>query len=135
MSSIQKEFTFGTITIKGNLVIGVMKEGIHLDMEDNRKIMSYCYEHFQGRAYGYISYRCNPYSLDPTVYMDVSQQPGLRAIAVVTQQPLCASNVMLERQFYQFALESFRSLETACEWMKKELEISTIPQDQSQMCL
>ncbi|TVZ23023.1 hypothetical protein JM84_1939 [Dokdonia sp. Hel_I_63] len=116
-----REFEFGKIQIEENFVIGIMKEGSHVDRESNQLLLSFCKDYFNGKSFGYISHRLNSYSVDPTVYMDAGNHPGLKAIAVVIDNPLIKSNVALEKQFYNQPFESFYSVEDAKEWLSKLL--------------
>ncbi len=116
-----KEFDFGKIQIEQNFVIGTMKEGSHVDRASNQLLLSFCKDYFSDEPFGYISHRLNSYSVDPTVYMDAGSHPGLKAIAVVFDNPLIKSNVVLEKQFFNQPFESFNSVDEAKKWLSELL--------------
>jgi hypothetical protein len=116
-----KEFEFGKIQIEDNFVIGIMKEGSHVDRESNQLLLSFCNDYFNDEPFGYISYRLNSYSVDPTVYMDAGNHRGLKAIAVVFDNPLIKSNVLLEKQFFNQPFESFNTVNDAKTWLSQLL--------------
>lgn len=114
-----REFAFGTLHIEENIVIGIMKEGAHIDSLSNELLISFCKNFFEEKSFGYISYRLNSYSVDPTVYMDTANHQNLKAIAVVSENPLIKSNVLLERKFFNQPFESFTSIDEAKEWLSQ----------------
>lgn len=116
-----REFEFGKIQIEENFVIGIMNEGSHVDRASNQLLLSFCNDYFNEEPFGYISYRLNSYSVDPTVYMDAGIHKGLKAIAVVFENPLIKSNVLLEKQFFNQPFESFTSVNDAKNWLSQLL--------------
>lgn len=114
-----KEFSFGQLQIEQNIVIGIVNEGIHVCPNIYSAILESCNDIFGNRSFGYISYRLNSYSIDPTVYTHASRLDQLNAIAVVTDNPIIKSNVSIERQFYNKPFELFANLEDAKNWISK----------------
>ncbi|WGK64204.1 hypothetical protein [Croceiramulus getboli] len=112
-----KEFVFGTLTVNHNFVIAEMNEGITFSIIENRQILNYLENVFSGRPYGYISHRVNSYSIDPTVYLDSSQNSKMRAIAIVSDR-VDSSALTLERQFFTQPIETFQNLQDAAKWMQ-----------------
>ena len=98
-----------------------MNEGSHVDRASNQLLLSFCTDYFNEEPFGYISYRLNSYSVDPTVYMDAGIHKGLKAIAVVFENPLIKSNVLLEKQFFNQPFESFTSVNDAKNWLSQLL--------------
>lgn len=118
---ITKKFEFGELHIEDNLAIGIMKEGSHIDPASNRLLLSYCNEVFEEKPFGYLSHRQNSYSVDPTVYIDAANHFGLKAIAVVSQNPVIETNVIIEKQFFNQPFETFKTVEDAKNWLSQVL--------------
>lgn len=114
------ELDFGKITIVDNVLIAELKEGILFDIEDNRKLLNLGHKIFKGMPYGYISNRVNSYAVNPMIYLDSSSTTNLKAIAVVSSNPMCQNNTILEKQFYkeENSFEVFDTLESAINWIK-----------------
>ncbi len=114
------ELDFGKITIVDNILIAELKEGILFDIEDNRKLLNLGNKIFKGMPYGYISNRVNSYAVNPMIYLDSSSTINLKAIAVVSSNPVCQNNTLLEKQFYkeENSFEVFDTLESAINWIK-----------------
>lgn len=74
-----------------------------------------------GKPYAYISHRIHSYSVDPTVYIDAAKQEGLEAIAVVSENPITSTNVLIEKQFFNQPFESFTTIEGAKNWLSQIL--------------
>lgn len=118
---IIKEFEFGKLHIEDNIIIGVMNEGSHIDPLSNRLLLSYCEEIFEKKPFAYLSYRKNSYSVDPTVYIDAANHYGLKAIAVVSQNPLSETNVAIEKHFFNQPFETFKTIDEAKNWLTQVL--------------
>lgn len=114
---------FGKITITDNILIAELNEGILFDVQNNRELLRIGKKVFNGNDYGYISHRVNSYAVNPMVYIESSSTPTLKAIAVVSDNPICKQNTLLERQFYKdtSSFEVFDSLEEAIVWIKTKL--------------
>ncbi|MDT0641723.1 hypothetical protein RM553_02660 [Zunongwangia sp. F363] len=115
------ELDFGSIFIHENVLIAELKEGILFSVENNRKLLELGRDIFEGRPYGYVSYRTNSYAVDPLVYMESSRAANLIAIAVVSNNELVKLNArQVEQKFYKNpgAFEVFDTLEEALVWMK-----------------
>lgn len=117
MNTSKIEFSFGTLRIQKNIVIGVMNEGISLDLEKFEQISIFLTNHFKDKSYGYISHRIHSYSIDPTVYMYVADKDILKAIAIVSNTPLTITNAEFEKQFLKQPLRAFNTLSEARNWL------------------
>ena len=111
---------FGKITIIDNILIAELNEGILFDVENNRKLLNLGNKIFKGMPYGYISNRVNSYAVNPMIYLESSSTINLKAIAVVSSNPVCQQNTLLEKQFYkeEDSFEVFDTLEAAIHWIK-----------------
>lgn len=117
------ELDFGKITVTENILIAELNEGILFDVHNNRELLKIGEKIFKGSNYGYISHRVNSYAVNPMVYLESSSTPTLKAIAVVSENPVCKQNTLLERQFYKntSSFEVFDSLEEAISWLKTKI--------------
>ncbi len=111
---------FCKISFEENILIAEIDEGILLDVGNNRKLLEIGRKTFKSGSYGYISNRVNSYAVNPMVYLEAASTPALKAIAVVTTNPVRRQNAILERQFYRGSnsFEIFNTLEEAINWIK-----------------
>ncbi|MFO8148062.1 MAG: hypothetical protein ACQEWG_00890 [Bacteroidota bacterium] len=116
-------FDFGKVTIIDNILIAELNEGILFDVENNRKLLKLGNKIFKGMPYGYISNRVNSYAVNPMIYLESSSTINLKAIAVVSNNPVCQQNTLLEKQFYkeEDSFEVFDTLEAAINWIKLKI--------------
>ena len=121
MSTIETDFDFGKVKIQNDIVIAEMKEGITFDINYNAEFLKFCKDHFKEKTYGYISNRVHSYSVNPTVYIDTAKNSNIRAIAIVTSDPINKGNAEIERQFFEYPFEVFTTLEQAVKWMNQVL--------------
>ncbi len=123
MTSTELKLDFGKIIFEDNILIAELNEGILLDVEENRKLLEIGRKTFNNDSYGYISNRVNSYGVNPMVYLEAASTPTLKAIAVVTTNPVCRENTILERQFYKNnnSFEVFQTLEEAINWIKDKI--------------
>ena len=117
MNTIETNFDFGKVKIQDHIVIAEMKEGITFDTNYNTEFLRFCKNHFKEKNYGYISNRVHSYSVNPTVYLDTAKKSNIKAIAVVSSNPMNKGNVNIERQFFEHPFEVFNTLEQAVKWM------------------
>ena len=117
------ELDFGKIIFTENILIAELNEGILFDVDNNRELLKIAEKTFNGNNFGYISHRVNSYAVNPMVYLESSSTPTLKAIAVVSKNPLCKQNTLLEKQFYKnnSSFEVFDCLEEAVSWMKTKI--------------
>jgi len=123
MTNTELKLDFGKITFKDNILIAELNEGILFDVENNRKLLEIGRKTFNNGFYGYISNRVNSYGVNPMVYLESASTPNLKAIAVVTTNPVCRQNAILESQFYRGrnSFEVFKTLEEAINWIKHQI--------------
>jgi len=123
MTNTELILDFGRIIFEENILIAELNEGILLDVEKNRKLLEIGRKTFNNGSYGYISNRVNSYGVNPMVYLESASTPNLKAIAVVTTNPVCRQNAILERQFYKDsnAFEVFNTLQDAINWIKYKI--------------
>lgn len=117
------ELDFGTISIFDRILICECKEGILLDLQNNRKILEIGAHHFNNQDFGYISHRVNSYAVDPMVYRDAAEYEHLKAIAVVSSSEAARQSAVLEQNFYinKNSFQIFSSLSEAKDWIRNIL--------------
>ena len=123
MTKPKLKLDFGKFTFIDNILIAELNEGILLDVEKNRKLLEIGRKMFKKGSYGYISNRVHSYAVNPRVYLESASTPTLKAIAVVTINPVCRQNAILERQFYKDSnsFEVFNTLDEAINWIKSKI--------------
>jgi len=121
LNTHETDFDFGKVRIQNDIVIAEMKEGITFDIHYNTQFLKFCKDHFKGKTYGYISNRIHSYSVNPTVYIDTAKSSNIKAIAIVSSDPINKGNADIERQFFQHPFEVFSTLDQAIDWMSKTL--------------
>lgn len=114
---------FGKITFTEKCLIAELNEGILFDIENNRQLLQIGIDHFEDKPYGYISNRKYSYAVNPMIYLESANSSNLKAIAVVTKDPLCNQNIKLEKQFYREknSFEVFETLEEAINWVNSKV--------------
>lgn len=113
------ELDCGVIWVQDKVLVNEMNEGALLDVDTNRRILEIGCENFGEECFGYISHRINSYAVNPMVYRESAEHPQLKAIAVVSENPMARESARLEQQFYtnKNSFQIFNSLEEAKEWM------------------
>lgn len=113
----------GVIWVHDRILINEMNEGALLDVETNRKILQIGLDSFGDDNFGYISHRINSYAVNPMVYRESAEHSRLKAIAVVSKDPVTRRTARLEQQFYtnKNCFEIFSSLEEATGWMLEQI--------------
>lgn len=117
------ELDCGVILVHDRILINEMNEGALLDVETNRKILKIGSDLFGGKPFGYISHRINSYAVNPMVYRESAEHTQLKAIAVVSANPMARESALVEQKFYtnKNLFQIFSSLEEAKSWMNEKL--------------
>lgn len=118
------KLNFGTFTFFNEYVISVIDEGVDLNDDLVDKIIAithdfYGYQH----PFGYITQRIHSYSINPLVYLKVSDVPNLVCFAVVSNKMFDTFNINIEKSFNRKPHELFMTLQEAINWVK--LKVST----------
>lgn len=121
MNTTETHFDFGKVKIQDDIVVAEMKEGVTIDINYTIELLQFCKNQFKEKTYGYISNRVNSYSVNPTVYLYTAKNSNVRAIAIVSADPIHRKNAAIERQFFQYPFEVFATLEEATAWIDKVL--------------
>ncbi len=110
-------YDFCTIEIHNTYVIVVMKEGITVKPENNKVLEEIAQDYFEGRYFGYITYRKHSYAVDPRIYFETSKIENLIGFAVVSSRKIAKKTAELERIFLKKPYEYFDTIEEAIDWI------------------
>ncbi|TMM58716.1 STAS/SEC14 domain-containing protein [Maribacter algarum] len=118
------ETKIGKFEYYSNMVVGEVKEGVHVTFEtaveplqEGAQIFGYA-ENFV-----YISHRLHSYSIDPTGYYEAASMfPNFKALAIVATNRRRRMLANLERLFMKRPIHVFDNLESAFEWAETFLE-------------
>ncbi|WP_340198856.1 hypothetical protein [Ascidiimonas sp. W6] len=109
--------SFGAFELHEHHAVGIINEGVDLMSKENKDLINICQNYYASTPFGYISYRLNSYSVDPTVYIETGKLPNLVAIAVVISEPAQKLSATIEKIFFEKPFEYFNSLEEAQRWI------------------
>lgn len=110
-------FSFGKITIHNSIVVGEMNPGVTIDKSEIDELMLYCERYFEGKPFGYLSKRINSYSINPVIYLHISENYNISGLAIVSQSELARSNAKIESHFFQKPIDVFEDQSKAELWL------------------
>ncbi|EID75363.1 hypothetical protein [Imtechella halotolerans] len=119
---ITHNFDFGTFQFHEYYVVGVITEGISFNAFKNQLFLEACKAHFNDAPFGYISYRRHSYSVDPTIYLETEKLVNLKAIGIVYHTQAQKLSIEVEKMFWKRKFQDFDNIESAIDWIKKEIE-------------
>lgn len=105
-----------------NYMVVIFDEGSTLTLERAYQIIGISEIHFRDRDFGYISWRQNPYAVDPTVYTYLRQLENLKAFAIVSIKEIDMHNFKIEKLFYKNSMKFFIEYDNALAWVKQRLK-------------
>ncbi|MFD2561124.1 hypothetical protein [Aquimarina rubra] len=111
---------FGLAEIYEDYIKVIINEGITVSPNDNNTLLEMVENHFQNKAFVYISHRINSYSIDPTVYLETAKIKSLVGLAVVSEDPRQEKQTLVEKTFFDKEFRHFNDMESALAW-KEEL--------------
>ena len=111
-------YKFGTITLYDNYLVTVINEGEHIVPEQSQLLADIAKEHYNNKPFVYITYRKYSYSVDPSIYLEVSKIKNLKGFAVIPEALVSKGNATVERMFLDKPFEIFETLEEAISWAK-----------------
>lgn len=120
----EHELEIGHLMLYPNIVVGEIKEGMHIAYENFNIASQILAEEYKGtRPFIYISNRTNSYSMDPVAYKDLlALVPNLKGFAVVAKSKRRRMMSNLERIFIKKPMRVFETMDEAFEWSFKLLE-------------
>ena len=111
------ELEIGTFRFYENIVIGQIREGMQIDLDNSLPLFALAWEQYRNKPVVYISDRKNSYSLDPTMHYETKKLvPFVAGYAWVVYDDRCEKVARLEERFLDFPTEVFRSMQPALEW-------------------
>lgn len=105
-----------------NYMVVIFDEGATLTLERAYQIIGISEIHFRNKDFGYISWRQNPYAVDPTVYTYLRQLENLKAFAIVSKKEIDMHNFKIEKLFYKKPMKFFIEHDNALAWVKQRLQ-------------
>jgi len=105
-----------------NYMVVIFDEGSTLTLERAYQIIGISEIHFRGKDFGYISWRQNPYAVDPTVYTYFRQLENLKALAIVSIKEIDMHNFKIEKLFYKKPMKFFIEYDNALSWVKQRVK-------------
>ncbi len=120
----EHDLEIGYLTFYPNIIVGEVKEGIHVTYENATIAAQVIAQEYKGTIpFVYISNRKNSYSMDPVAYKELfSIVPNLKGFAVVSESKRRRMLSNLERIFVKKPMRVFSSMNEALEWSNKLLE-------------
>ncbi len=118
------DLEIGRLTLYPNMVVGEIKEGMHIAYENFNIASQIIAEEYKGTVpFIYISNRTHSYSMDPVAYKELLPLfPNLKGFAIVTESKRRRMMSNLERFFINKPMRVFSTLEEAIIWANKLLE-------------
>ncbi len=71
------------------------------------------YDYYEGRYFGYITYRKNSYAVDPRIYFETSKIKNLIGFAVVAPRKIAKQTAEVERIFLKKPFRYFDTMNEA----------------------
>ncbi len=116
--------SFCTLRVYNNIVIAQMNEGIALTYDLIDEMVETVVPSFKGEPFVYITHRVHSYSVDPTIYIDVSQIENLVGFAVVSSNHMSLESTNVEKIFLKKPFEVFSNMEDSLHWANQILKNS-----------
>lgn len=103
-----------------NYVINQIKEGEKVEVDHSEVLRSMIDEHYPDSKMIYISNRIHSYSVDPMIYLKVSEIDNLLGIAVIAYTDLRRKTAEFERKFCTKPYHVYDHLSEAISWVHRE---------------
>jgi hypothetical protein len=117
------ELEIGTFRFYEDVVIGQIRQGKQISLDDVLPLFALAWEHYQDKPLVYISDRKYSYSLDPTMHFETKKLlPFVAGYAWVVYNPIRERVARLEQRFLDLPTAVFRSMDPALEWAWKILQ-------------
>ena len=117
------ETEIGRFDYYKNMVIGEVKEGVHVTMDTALEPLQAGAQVFgYGENFVYISHRLHSYSIDPTGYYEAASMfPNFKGLVIVATNRRRRMLANLERLFMKRPIRVFDNLEAAIQWAEEFL--------------
>ena len=122
------ELEIGTFRFYENIVIGRIKEGMQVSLDNALPVFALAWEHYRDKPVVYISDRKHSYSLDPTMHFETNKLvPFVAGYAWVVYNDRTERVSCLEERFLNFPTAVFRSMDPALAWAWNILQEKQLP--------
>ena len=122
-------YPFANIYIFNGFVISEINEGVVFSWKDHAQRIVHDVSSFTGNNGSdivYISHRINSYSLKPMDWLHFFKDSfNLKSYGVVGYNSLSFFNTVIENQFFKKKITRFKDLESAMQWAKNKVLVST----------
>ncbi|UNY98632.1 STAS/SEC14 domain-containing protein [Zhouia spongiae] len=108
--------SIGSAEVYDSYMIARINEGITLNLNNTSELTYIVDKHFKSKDFVYITCRQNSYSVDPTIYTEVTHISTLRAIAIVSEKKIDRNNLNIERLFFGKPMMLFETIKDATNW-------------------
>jgi hypothetical protein len=108
--------SFCTLEIYNNIVISKINEGVVLTQDLINEMVETIVPSFNNLPFVYITHRIHSYSVDPTIYISVSNIKNLIGFGVVSTNHMALSSTDIERLFLKKPFEVFSELDKGIHW-------------------
>ena len=125
-TTIKLNFCSLEIFKKNKIVIGTINEGVHLTPELSETIVLTVFKHLGDHPMVYITNRINSYSIDPTLYTNISKIKNIIGFGVVCNKTRKTEISEIEKLFYKNKFKLFETMDNAMFWAIKTLEHNAI---------
>lgn len=118
------ETKFGNLYFFDNFLITEIYEGVVMGEKEFTKVFDLCMDYYGSeKPFGIVSHRLYPYSVNVFELIPIADKfKSVVANAVVAYTDLSLKNFELEKQLLKFKGKFFNNLDSAIDWIKKELE-------------
>ena len=116
------ELDFCTLHFFDGYVISYINEGEIVTFDKCSIITKTAVEFYGSSKFVYITNRVNSYSVDPSVYFEISKIKTLVGFAIVSKDYTAKSNAEIEKLFLNKPMAVFDVLEDAIAWAKSVLD-------------
>lgn len=116
------KLSFCTLDIRNRIVIATINEGIHLNYELSEEIILAVFNLIGDKPTVYITNRINSYSVDPTLYTEVSKVNNIIGFGIITTTEVISDVVQVEKLFYKNNFRLFNNTEDAISWASNLLK-------------
>lgn len=114
--------SFAKLTFYPKYVVCHICEAQVLDNEKATTLKNIILDYYNNKCFIYVTHRIHSYSVDPSVYRDVSLQKPLIAFAFVSENETALKSAHFEKMFLKKPLGVFKTLEETIPWIEKTYE-------------
>jgi len=121
LSPMIVDLDFVQVNIFKNHAFITINEGVVFDLPKLEKLFEVFDNYYPNKPFGYISDRQFDYSVNPTCYLEVSNHPRLKSIAILCHKQSSYESAQFEKAFYKRPFGVFFSLKECENWIQSHL--------------